>query len=79
MPSPFPCSPVIRECSWNKTQVEKKLYYYKIRKKTQVEKKLYYYKIRHNNMEVRNYMEVLELQNRVTKSSYAKWRHTSSY
>ena len=25
MPSPFPCSPVIRECSWNKTQIEKKL------------------------------------------------------
>ena len=24
MPSPFPCSPVIRECSWKKTQVEKK-------------------------------------------------------
>ena len=24
MPSPFPCSPVIRECSWNKTQIEKK-------------------------------------------------------
>ena len=22
--SPFPCSPVIRECSWNKTQIEKK-------------------------------------------------------
>ena len=24
MPSPFPCSPVIRECSWKKTQIEKK-------------------------------------------------------
>ena len=24
MPSPFPCNPVIRECSWNKTQIEKK-------------------------------------------------------
>ena len=24
MPSPFPCSPVIRECSWRKTQIEKK-------------------------------------------------------
>ena len=24
MPSPFPCSPVIRECSWKKTQREKK-------------------------------------------------------
>ena len=24
MPSPFPCSPVIRECSWNKTQIGKK-------------------------------------------------------
>ena len=24
MPSLFPCSPVIRECSWNKTQIEKK-------------------------------------------------------
>ena len=24
MPSPFPCSPVIRECSWKKTQIQKK-------------------------------------------------------
>ena len=24
MPSPFPCSPVSRECSWKKTQIEKK-------------------------------------------------------
>ena len=24
MPSPFPCSPVIRECSWQKTQIAKK-------------------------------------------------------
>ena len=24
MPSLFPCSPVIRECSWKKTQLEKK-------------------------------------------------------
>ena len=24
MPFLFPCSPVIRECSWNKTQIEKK-------------------------------------------------------
>ena len=24
MPSPFPCSPVVGECSWKKTQVEKK-------------------------------------------------------
>ena len=24
MPSPFPCSPVVRECSWKKTQIEKK-------------------------------------------------------
>ena len=24
MPSPFPCSPVICECSWKKTQIEKK-------------------------------------------------------
>ena len=24
MPSPFPCSPVICECSWSKTQIEKK-------------------------------------------------------
>ena len=24
MPSPFPCSPVIREWSWKKTQIEKK-------------------------------------------------------
>ena len=24
MPSPFPCSPVIRECSSKKTQIEKK-------------------------------------------------------
>ena len=24
MPLPFPCSPVIRECSQNKTQIEKK-------------------------------------------------------
>ena len=23
MPSPFPCSPVIRKCSWKKTQIEK--------------------------------------------------------
>ena len=26
MPSPFPCGPVIRECSWKKTQIEKKIY-----------------------------------------------------
>ena len=25
MPSPFPCSPVIRECLWKKTQIEKKV------------------------------------------------------
>ena len=24
MPSPFPCSPVVGECSWKKTQTEKK-------------------------------------------------------
>ena len=24
MPSPFPCSLVIRKCSWKKTQIEKK-------------------------------------------------------
>ena len=24
MPFPFPCSPVIRECSWKKTHIEKK-------------------------------------------------------
>ena len=24
MPSPFPCSPVIRKCSWKKTHIEKK-------------------------------------------------------
>ena len=24
MPSPFPCSPVIRECSWKKTPIKKK-------------------------------------------------------
>ena len=24
MPSPFPCSPVMREWSWKKTQIEKK-------------------------------------------------------
>ena len=24
MPSPFPCSLVIRECLWKKTQIEKK-------------------------------------------------------
>ena len=24
MPSSFPCSPVIRECSWKETQIEKK-------------------------------------------------------
>ena len=24
MPSPFSCSPVIRECSWKKTLIEKK-------------------------------------------------------
>ena len=26
MPSPFPCSPVIRECSRKKTQIEKKMH-----------------------------------------------------
>ena len=26
MPSPFPCSPVIRDCSWRKTQIEKKYF-----------------------------------------------------
>ena len=26
MPSPFPCSPVIREWSWKKTQIEKKIH-----------------------------------------------------
>ena len=25
MPSPFPCRPVIRQCSWKKTQIEKKI------------------------------------------------------
>ena len=25
MPSPYPCSPVIRECWWSKTQIEKKI------------------------------------------------------
>ena len=25
MPSLFPCSPVIRECSWKKIQIEKKI------------------------------------------------------
>ena len=25
MPSPFPYSPVVRECSWKKTQIEKKI------------------------------------------------------
>ena len=24
MPSPFPCGPVIRECLWKKTEIEKK-------------------------------------------------------
>ena len=24
MPFPFPCSPVIRKCSWMKTQIEEK-------------------------------------------------------
>ena len=24
MPSPFPCSPVIRKCSWKKTLIEEK-------------------------------------------------------
>ena len=24
MPSPFPCSPVIRECSWKKAHIERK-------------------------------------------------------
>ena len=24
MPSPYPCSPVIRECLWKKTQIKKK-------------------------------------------------------
>ena len=27
MPSPFPCSPVIREYSWKKTEIEKKKSY----------------------------------------------------
>ena len=27
MPSPFPCSPVICECSWKKIQIEKKYIY----------------------------------------------------
>ena len=26
MPSPFPCSPVIREWLWKKTQIEKNIY-----------------------------------------------------
>ena len=26
MPSPFPCNPVICECSWKKTQIEKNIY-----------------------------------------------------
>ena len=26
LPSPSPCSPVIRQCSWKKTQIEKKRY-----------------------------------------------------
>ena len=30
MPSNFPCSPVIRECSWKKTQIEKKGIYQEI-------------------------------------------------
>ena len=30
MPSPFHCSPVIRKCSWKKTQIEK-IYIYAIR------------------------------------------------
>ena len=30
MPSPFPCSPVIYECSWKKTHVEKKIFCNKV-------------------------------------------------
>ena len=30
MPSPFPCSPLICECSKKKTQTEKKIYAYTI-------------------------------------------------
>ena len=30
MPSPFPSSPVIRECSWKKSQIEKKNCYHQI-------------------------------------------------
>ena len=30
MPSPFPCSPVVRECSGKKTQIEKKSFVHKL-------------------------------------------------
>ena len=35
MSSPFPCSPVIRECSWKKTQIEKNIYIEKQKQKKQ--------------------------------------------
>ena len=35
MPSPFPCNPVICECSWKKTQIEKNIYV-QINEETQV-------------------------------------------
>ena len=46
MPSPFPGSPVIRECSWNKTQIEKKykhIHVYNIGYSTRVHIHIYIY------------------------------------
>ena len=37
MPSTFPCSPVVRECLWKKTQIEKKI---KIKKKKKIKQYL---------------------------------------
>ena len=38
MSSPFPCSPVIRECSWKKTQIEKNIYIEKQKQKNKQKK-----------------------------------------
>ena len=43
MLSPFPCSPVIRECLWNKTQIEKQTNLNEcIRLKIKIDKKILY-------------------------------------
>ena len=51
MSSPFPCSPVIREWSWKKTQIEKKIVSFILQegeKKTE--------KYPRNKVEVENYV-----------------------